>query len=297
MNANRRQSKPARALLHLAARLRRMRRALLLAIPYLLLLGWLLSGGGKGDLRPDELYAARETPVWKAPDREHWFGTTAGGADLFELSRRAMAGSVSVAVLAVSLGIGLALLAVSLSVFDERESRFDWIDRLARALGAIPGLVALAILTGGGGGGLGLVIAGLAMVVALPLCPVLTAWFREGEAGFDILAAGVAGLSRREIVLGRVLPPVLRRLPGVFAALVPAAVLAEMALSFLGFAGGRLSVGAMVARGQDYLIEAPWMAIYPGLFATAVVLVLSLLGWRVSVALRTGPLPLVLQSP
>ncbi len=64
-----------------------------------------------------------------------------------------------------------------------------------------------------------------------------------------------------------------------------------MALSFLGFAGDRLSVGTMVARGRTYLIEAPWMAIHPGLFATAVVLVLSFLGWRVSAALRTGPLP------
>jgi len=69
------------------------------------------------------------------------------------------------------------------------------------------------------------------------------------------------------------------------------AMLAEMSLSFLGFTGERLSVGVMVERGQAYLIEAPWMAIYPGIFATGVVMAFSLLGWRVSTALRTGPLP------
>ena len=92
----------------------------------------------------------------------------------------------------------------------------------------------------------------------------------------------------------RTIRRVLRRLPGVFAVLVPVAVLAEMSLSYLGFTGERLSVGLMVAHGQAYLIEAPWMAIYPGLLASVVVLALSLLGWRVSAALRTGPLPRVL---
>ena len=80
----------------------------------------------------------------------------------------------------------------------------------------------------------------------------------------------------------------------VHQAVFPAAVLVEMGLSFLGFTGERLSVGLMVAHGQAYLIEAPWMAVYPGFLAVAVVLALSLLGWRVSVALRTGPLPRVL---
>ncbi len=288
---NRRQSKLARSMLPFAVQLWRMRRALLLSIPYLLLFGWLFSGGTAGDPRPEELYGIRDAPQWKAPDREHWFGTTANGADLFELTRLAMATSVSTAVVAVSLGIGFALLAVSLFVFDPRASRFDGIERLARAGRTVPAMVGIAILTGAGGGGLVLVIGAIAAAAAFHLCPVLARWFREGEEGFDLIAARIVGLSRREIVIGRIFPSVLRRLPGVFASLVPVAVLAEMGLAFLGFAGERLSVGTMVARGRAYLIEAPWMAIHPGLFATAVVLALSLLGWRVSAALRTGPLP------
>ncbi len=288
---NRRQSKLSRSLGVAAVRLWRTRRVLLLALPYLLLLGWLFSGGGAGSPRPAELYALRDAPGWRAPDREHWFGTAANGADLFELSRAAMATSVSVAVVAVAAGIGLALLAVSLFVFDWREGRFDWPERVARAGGLVPAMVGLVVFTGGAGGGQGLAIAGLAFATAFHLVPVFCGWFREAEEGFDLLAAKLLGLSRREIVLGRALQAVLRRLPGVFAATVPVAVLAEMALSFLGLSGERLSVGTMVARGQAYLIEAPWMAVYPGLFATAVVLALSLLGWRVSAALRTGPPP------
>jgi len=155
-------------------------------------------------------------------------------------------------------------------------------------------MVVLVLFTGISGGSLLLAIAGIAGVVALHFAPVLARWFQEGEEGFDIVAARDLGLSRQEILRSRVLPSVLRRLPGVFATFVPVAVLAEMSLSFLGFTGERLSVGLMVAHGQAYLIEAPWMAVYPGVFATGVVLALSLLGWRVSTALRTGPLPRVL---
>lgn len=275
-----------------AMRLWQMRRVLVLVIPYFLLLGWLFSGDPPGDVRPSELYGIREAPQWRSPDHVHWFGTAANGADLFELSRLAVATSVSVAVVAVAAGIGLALLATMLFVFDTGERRFLWLERAVRAGGIVPGMVVLVILAGGAGGGRLFLIFALASVFALPLVPLLCRWFREGEEGFEIVAARVVGLSRREIVRGRVFPSVLRRLPGVFAAFVPAAMLAEMSISFLGFAGERLSVGVMIERGQTYLIEAPWMAVYPGIFATAVVTAFSFLGWRVCAALRTGPLPL-----
>ena len=111
------------------------------------------------------------------------------------------------------------------------------------------------------------------------------------ESALDVLAGYILGLSRRGIVRNRILPGVLRRLIGVFATYVPVVVLAEMMLSFLGLTGDRLSCGAMIAYGQGFIIEAPWLAIYPGFMATFVVLVLALLGWRVSSALHTGLLP------
>lgn len=274
-----------------ALQLWRLRRVLLLSVPYLLLFGWLFAESDLRDLRPAEIFAYRESPLWQAPDRDHWFGTAVNGADLFELTRLAMASSVAVAVVAVALGIAVALLVVSFFLFDRKESRFDGIERLGRVGRNLPAMVVLAIVTGGGGGDLVLVIGALAAVVALHLCPVLTRWFREGEAGFDLVAARIAGLSRREIILSRVLPAVIRRLPAVFASVVPWVVLTEMALAFLGFTGGRLSVGRMIAEGRPYLMEAPWMVTHPGLLAFAVVLALSLLGWRVSSALGSRLLP------
>lgn len=291
---NRRQSKVSRNARMLALRLLRMRRAVLLVVPYLLLLGWLFSGSRIADLRAEEIYGVREVPQWTAPDGVHRFGTAANGADLFELSRLAMANSVSFAVVSALAGIALALLVAALSAFERRETGFGWLGRLCRAGTALPSVVLLMVLAGSADRGLLPVFLGLVLVLALHLAPVLARWCREEEDRFDVVAACAAGLPRRQVLLGRVLPSVLLRMPGVFAQCVPMVVLVEMALSFLGFTGARLSVGTMVAFGQAYLIEAPWMTVYPGLLATAVVMALSLLGWQVAATLRSGQLPPVL---
>lgn len=288
---NRRNSKFLRGLVGFFLRLWQMWRLLLLVIPYFLLLGWLFAGGGRVDTRPAELYGVPDKPAWEKPDAEHWFGTTGNGADLFELSRLAMANSVAVAVVSVAGGIALALLFSMLFVFDARERRFAPLQEVARTFFLLPSMLLLVVLTGGTGGSLGVAMFGFVLVIALHLCPVLADWFQEGERGFDVVAGYILGLSRREIVRNRILPGVLRRLIGVFATYVPVVVLAEMMLSYLGLTGDQLSCGTMIAHGQGLIIEAPWMSIYPGFMATFVVLVLTLLSWRVSAALHTGLLP------
>ena len=288
---NRRNSKVIHLLRLFMARIWQIRRVILLVIPYLFLLSWLFLADSRMDVRPGVIYEVPDVPAWEKPDKAHWFGTTGNGVDLFELSRLAMATSVSVAVVTTSLGIGLALLLTMLFVFDPGERRFDLLNAVSRAGFVMPSMVFLVILTGASGGSLVIAISGLILVIAFHLCPVMAEWFKEGESGFDVVSGYALGLSRREIVINRVLPKVLRRLIGVFASLVPVVVMAEMALSCMGLTGDRLSCGAMIAYGQDLIIEAPWMSIYPGIMASLVVLALTLLGWRVSAALRTGTLP------
>ena len=65
---------------------------------------------------------------------------------------------------------------------------------------------------------------------------------------------------------------------GLVASLLPLVMLMEMSLAFLGFSGGSLSCGVLVASGKGALLEAPWVTIYPGAFAGVVVLAFSVLG-------------------
>ena len=58
------------------------------------------------------------------------------------------------------------------------------------------------------------------------------------------------------------------------------AILAEAGLSFLG-AGTPPSVpswGNILAEGRDYMIDAPWIMIFPGLAISITVLGLNLVG-------------------
>ena len=289
--SNRRQSRMATGLGKVLAWFWQARFVLLIALSYLLLFGWLFSEIGGTDTRMSEVLVTPENPIWEKPDGEHWFGTTGTGADLFVLSRAAMANSAAVAVIAGALGTGLGLLLVLLFAFDPGERRFSLLQSAGRVHLLLPAGAALVIVTGGSGGGIVVMVISLAVLVALHLAPVIANWFEEGERRSDIAAAYVVGLTRPEIVSQRIVPVALRKLVGVFAGVIPPLVLSEMALSFLGFGGNRLSCGSLVAYGQGVIIEAPWMAVCPGILATAIVLLLSLLGWLASLAMRPGLVP------
>jgi peptide/nickel transport system permease protein len=148
-------------------------------------------------------------------------------------------------------------------------------------------MLILLILVAGSGGSAAVMIVAMAMLLGLRLTPDIVRQFEEGERRSDKTSGIVLGLTRTEIVRNRVVPLVARRLAGAFAVHIPVIVLAEMSLSFLGYSGGRLSCGNLVAYGREVIVEAPWVAVCPGLLATAVVLVLALLGWVSSRALGT----------
>lgn len=289
--ANRRNSKFNEGTQRFAAKLWEIRFVLLMALAYLFLFGWLFSGEIRTDLRPTEVLSIPEDPLWKKPDAEHWFGTTGTGADLFQLSRIAMATTLAISVVVSGIGVGLTFLVVMMFAFDPGERRFSLLKSIGRTGVFLPAMVVVIVLAGGARGSLIVTVLALSVLVALHLSPTVAAWFEEGEERVGTVTAYVLGLTRPEIVSNRIVPQILRRLIGVFVSLIPLIALAEMGLSFLGFAGGRLSCGDLIAKGEEVIIEAPWMAVCPGILATLIVIILTLLGWLSCRFLKTGILP------
>ncbi len=286
--ANKRKSRPLLWLGALFARVWHIRRVVLIAAVYLLITGWLFSGGSGIDVRPAEVYSVPDKPLWEKPDSAHWFGTTGYGKDVFTISRIAMATSLAVAVVCSGFGLLLALAFVMLFAFNQGVNRFRLVRLMGRTVFIAPPMLMLIIVAGGSGGSLATVMVTLIILIGIQQAPMTASWFEEGEEKFDVVAGYALGLSRRDIIMYRDLPKVLRRLAGAFAVMIPWIMLAEMMLSFLGVTGNRISTGAMIAYGQDLIIEAPWMAIYPGVLASIVVMTFSFLGWRVASLLRTG---------
>jgi len=94
-------------------------------------------------------------------------------------------------------------------------------------------------------------------------------------------AAHAIGAPSRRILLRHILPNVFAPVIIIFTIAMGAVIIAEATLSFLGFGipppapswGGMLS-----GAGRRYMVDAPWMAIWPGLALSLVVYGINMFG-------------------
>ncbi|MGJ3558048.1 ABC transporter permease [Streptomyces sp. INA 01156] len=95
-----------------------------------------------------------------------------------------------------------------------------------------------------------------------------------------VLGLRAAGASETRIVFRHVLPNLIGTIVTLGTLQVGTAILVESALSFLGLGvvSPRSSWGSMLASGQDDLSQAWWIAFFPGLAITVLVLLVNLLG-------------------
>jgi len=183
----------------------------------------------------------------------------------------------------VSAGVGLLCVAVAwgcgVALGVAAAWRGGWPEglvlRAADTLMAIPGLLLTLIVAGLLGGGIGVLVLG----IALAQLPHAVRTSRALAAGVlarpFVQAARLVGLSSAAILVRDVLPLVLPQLLTQAALAVASAVLTIAALGFLGIGihPPTPEWGMMIAEGTPYLAEAPWVVLAP-----ASLLVLSVLG-------------------
>jgi peptide/nickel transport system permease protein len=215
---------------------------------------------------------------FQPPSPAHWLGTDSLGRDVYS---RVVYGA------RLSLAIGLATVIVSGvfgTAFGVLSGYFrDWDDALMRFMDALmafpPLLLALAITAALGPSATNVVIA-----LSVPYVPRIARLVRASvltirELDF-VSAARAIGAGNLRIVLRHVLPnclaPLVVQLTFVFAY----AVLNEAALSFIGLGPPppAPSWGNIITDGRDYLREAWWICLFPGIAISLTVLGLNLLG-------------------
>lgn len=208
----------------------------------------------------------------------HVLGTDELGRDLF--SRLIYGGRVSIAVGLVGASFaGLAGISLGLLAGFYRGRVDDLIMRGVDAMAALPTLlIALFFLFVLGGGFWNLVI-----VLALVRWPVFARVSRGmamslRENAF-IQATRAIGATDMRILLRHMLPNMTSPLLVLFTLEVAVLILAEAALSFLGFGiqPPDSSWGLMIARGREYLSSAWWLVSMPGLAIFLTTLSLNLL--------------------
>lgn len=219
------------------------------------------------------------------PSLEHPFGTDQLGRD--ELSRVMYGGqfSVSIAALAVVIvgvvGTLLGALSARLGgLFDEL------LMRTVDALLAFPEVLIALFLVFALGPGYGTLILALAVTGWTPFARLTRAVTLEINTKDFIEAAEALGCSRTFIIINHVLPnaigPVLAQGFLRFGHLL----ITVGALSYLGLGvqPPDSDWGALLADGQQFMLRAPWLVIFPGfaIFVTALSVTFAGHGLRLS---------------
>jgi peptide/nickel transport system permease protein len=203
----------------------------------------------------------------KPPSGIFWFGTDEFGRDVF--SRTIYAGQLSLLV-----GVTLGLVAGFFRRLDTP------IARIIDAMMAFPDILLAIALVAALGPSLATVIVALGIVYAPRLARIVRASTLVIRELPYVEAARALGVPTWRImtrhVLRNLVSPILVQGTFVFAY----AMLAEAGLSFLGL-GVSPEIptwGTMIAAGRQYVGQADWMTLFPGIAIVLSVLSLQMVG-------------------
>jgi len=217
---------------------------------------------------------------WKVPSTAHVFGTDELGRDV--LTRIMYAGRISLAVgFVVAFNVAIIGMIVG-SVAGFYGGKVDVVlMRLVDVLLSVPTLplylILAALIPGGGVSRIILIFTafGWTGVARLVRGQVL---ILRGQDFVE--AARALGASETRLILRHLLPNSLAPVIVAASLAVGGAILGESALSFLGLgiAPPTPSWGNMLQRAQEYIWNAPHLAIFPGFFIFITVLSFNFLG-------------------
>jgi len=219
-------------------------------------------------------FAAKLSP----PSAQHWFGTDDFGRDLFSMVLLAahldLRAVLSVVVSALVIGVVLGALAGLVPRLDEP------LMRVTDVFLSIPSLVlAMAIASV-----LGRSLQNLSLALIFVSWPIYCRLMRGQVLGEKqkpyVNALRTLGVGHTRMIVRHIIPntvfPVLARAPAD-AGLV---LITMAALSYIGFGPGPYvpEWGSLVAAGQAYIFQAPWLVIFPGVAIFLTSLSLNLVG-------------------
>ena len=216
----------------------------------------------------------------KPPSWQYWFGTDNLGRDV--LSRCLYGARMSVIIGFCAAGLATVISAAIGIVSGYLGGKTDMItQRFVDAWMSFPDLIILIVVVSVVGPGMVQIIVLLGLVLGIGGSRIVRGAVISVREAMYIHAAQSMGSRTWRVLWRHILPNVMPPLIVLFTNRVGAVILAESALSFLGFGvpppaptwGGMLS-----GSGRAYMFQGPWLALAPGLCLTLVVYSIAMFG-------------------
>jgi peptide/nickel transport system permease protein len=245
-----------------------------------IVIGMLFVGIFANYLAPTGYNEMRLASRLDAPSKENLLGADHLGRDL--LSRIIYGARIS---MYVSLGVSsLSILIATMigTVSGFLGGRVDIvIQRFVDGWMCIPGLFLILTIMAVVGPGLLQVIFVLGVLSGVGGSRVIRSAVIAVKENQYVYASRAVGARTGTIIFRHILPNVMGPVIISFTVTMGGAIIAEASISFLGFGipppapswGGMLSEG-----GRRYMLQAPWMALWPGLALSLVVYGINMLG-------------------
>ena len=216
----------------------------------------------------------------QGPSAQYLLGTDQAGRDL--LSRLIIGARISVLVglAATVLNVVIAVLIGGTSGF--LGGKLDLaVQRFVDAWMAFPGLLLLLTIMSIVGKGLPQIIVVLGVAGGIGGSRVIRSAVIAIKENDYFLAARAVGTPTSQILNHHVLPNIMAPVIIIFSINIGGVIMSLASLGFLGY-GLPPSIpdwGGMLSReGRKYMEQAPWLALWPGLFLTIVVYSFNMFG-------------------
>jgi oligopeptide transport system permease protein len=214
-----------------------------------------------------------------APSGQHWLGTDTFGRDL--LTRILYGGRISLLVGLIATSVALLIGVTWGAIAGYLGGRTDAVMmRIVDIIYALPFMIFVVLLMVVFGRSLLLLFLAIGAVEWLTMARIIRGQVQALKQQEFIEAAISLGLPRYAIIRRHVLPNVLGPLIVYTTLTIPAVMLLEAFISFLGLGiqPPASSWGSLISDGVETMEEYPWLLIYPGITLSITLFSLNFLG-------------------